>query len=106
MRFLLSIISLVCALSISAGMIKIGNDNALTWDDQTESIQYNNYRVVVRLNKAVNYNVWGEVTLTYQGRTIQTKPLFISAGETSGHAGFENLDNGRRYTIVVKINNK
>lgn len=107
MRKLLSLfMAVMLALCADAAAIKLADGRTLTYTSQTEPILYNSYRVTVLIDESVDYNVWGEVILMYQGRTVESKPLFIKAGQTSCDVDFEGLDNGVRYRIVVKVKNK
>ena len=106
MRKLLLFMAMVFALCADAATIRLADGRTVTCADQTETILYNTYRVTVLIDEAVDYNVWGEVKLMSQGKTVKSKPLFIPAGQTSCDVDFEGLDNGIRYRIVVKVNNK
>lgn len=106
MRKLLLFMAMACALCINAGTISLPDGRTLSYDSQTETVLYNSYRVTVLIDESVNYNVWGEVKLMSQGKTVSSKPLFISAGQTSCDVAFDGLENGIRYRIVVKVNNK
>ncbi len=106
MRKLLLFMAMMCASYASADVIKLADGRTVTCADQTETILYNSYRVTVWIDEAVDYNVWGEVKLMSQGKTVKSKPLFITAGQTSCDVDFEGLNNGIRYRIVVKVNNK
>lgn len=89
----------VCMLAF-AGQKSFPNGAIAFWEDQTSVIEYNSYRVEVRLSEKCDFNVWGSVTVGGQ-----SKPLFIDAGKTMGYVDFENLDNGRRYSVSVVIRN-
>lgn len=106
MRKFLLCLAAAFALCAQSAVIKLADGRLLTYDSQTETVQYNSYRVTVLIDESVDYNVWGEVILRSQGKTIKSKPLFISAGQTSCDVDFEGLDNGIRYSVVVKVNNK
>ncbi|MCM1531308.1 MAG: hypothetical protein NC048_05260 [Bacteroides sp.] len=83
-----------------AGQKSLPNGAVAFWQDQTSVIEYNSYRIEVQLSKKCDFNVWGTVTVGGQ-----SKPLFIDAGKTMGYVDFENLDNGRRYSVSVVIKN-
>lgn len=89
----------VCMLAF-AGQKGLPNGAIAFWEDQTKVIEYNSYRVEVKLSKKCEFNVYGSVTVGGQ-----SKNLFINAGETIGYVDFENLDNGRRYPVSVVIRN-
>ena len=88
----------VCVLGF-AGSKKITKDVYVFWPDQTETIEYNSYSVVIRVSNPVDFNITG--TLYCNG---ETKPIFIEAGKLEKRINLDNLDNGRRYGITVKLN--
>lgn len=100
MKKILIILSMLIALNVYAGSKKLRNGAVAMWQDQTEVIQYNSYRVVISLSDKCDYNVYGSVSLGGQ-----SKNFFIHAGETSGYVDFGGLENGRRYSVSVQINN-
>lgn len=87
----------VC-MQVFAGQKNLPNGATAFWEDQTSIIEYNNYRVEVRLSKKCDFSVYGSVTVGGQ-----SKNLFIDAGKTMGYVDFENLQNGRRYSVSVTI---
>ena len=99
-KIIVTLLSVVVCVAIFAGNYKLPNKELVCWENQTSTIQYNSYRVEVRLTGKCDFNVWGEVTLGNQ-----SKPFMIRAGETQTNVDFENLDNGRRYSISVKVKN-
>lgn len=76
------------------------------WNDQTETILYNSYRVDVKLTKPYSKNVWGSVALYYDGKCAERKNFMIRIGEKKVDVDFDNLSNNIRYEIVVTIDGK
>ncbi len=100
------ILTLLVLFSISAyaGQKKLNNGSVAFWDDVTEVIQYNSYRVNITLTDKCDFDVWGTVYLkgTYGEKQAN---FIIPAGSTQGYADFEGLKNDTRYRISVSIRN-
>ena len=77
---------------------KLSDGNIIMWDSETTRIQYESYRVEIKLYQTSEFNVWGTVSLDGQ-----TKNFLIYAGETSTYVDFENLTNGKFYQISVNV---
>lgn len=99
MKKIIVILFLLVAFNVYAGQKRLANGVVAMWQDTTQPILYNSYRVTVSLSERCNYDIYGTV---YLGN--QSKSFSIPAGSKSGFADFENLDNGRRYSISVSIN--
>ena len=99
-KIIIALISILICVAAFAGTKKLSNGEVVFWRDQTELIQYNSYSVEVSLSGKCDFNVWGEVSLGGQ-----SKSFMIRAGETKAYVDFENLENGRRYSISVRVNN-
>lgn len=99
-KIIIALLSVLICVAAFAGTKKLSNGEVLFWDDQTEVVNYNCYRVDLSLTGVCDFNVWGEVTLGGQ-----SKSFMIRAGETKGYVDFENLENGRRYSVSVRVNN-
>ena len=102
MKKLTSILfAIFLSVTLLAGSMKLSDGNVIMWQSETTRIQYESYRVEIKLYQTSEFNVWGTVTLG-----DQTKNFLIYAGETSTFVNFENLTNGRFYQITIKVNNK
>lgn len=99
-KIVIALLSILICVVAFAGTKRLSNGEAIYWQDQTPVIEYNSYRVELSLTGKCDFNVWGEVSVGGQ-----SKSFMIRAGETSGYVDFENLDNGRRYSISVRVNN-
>lgn len=99
-KLLLFVVSMFLCIAAFAGQKKLSNGEVVFWENQTSVIEYNSYRVEVSLTGKCDFNVWGEVSLGGQ-----SKSFMIRAGETKANVDFENLDNGRRYSISVTVKN-
>ena len=99
-KLIIALLTISICIAAFAGQKKLSNGAVVFWDDQTELIQYNSYRVEIKLTDKCDFNVWGEVRVGGQ-----SKPFMISAGEKRGYVDFENLENGRRYSIDVTVKN-
>lgn len=107
MKRLILLFSVILAVSAYCGNKTLKDKTYIYWDDSTETIQYNSYRVYVKMTDTSNQNVFGGVYLyDTNGKCVGDKNLFIPAGEMSGYVDFEGLSNGIRYRIKVKINNE
>lgn len=108
MKKIIIFIVVSCAVIAYAGNKQLKDGTLIFWDDTTEVIQYNSYRVEVRLYEPSAQNVFGSVTLEdrVSGKVYRgDNNLFISAGEKRGYVDFSGLKNGYRYSVRVKINN-
>lgn len=99
-RIIIALLSVLICVVAFAGSKRLPNGESIFWQDQTERIEWNSYRVELSLSGKCDFNVWGEVSLGGQ-----SKSFMIRAGETKGYVDFENLENGRRYSVSVSVNN-
>lgn len=99
-------IALLCfSIVTNAGSIRLKNGVSAYWEDFTEVIRYNSYRVEVRLTDFYDENVWGDVALISSNGDVIHGNLFIRAGELKGYVDFEGLNNNARYSVRIRLNN-
>ncbi len=107
MKRLIYILIILNAVAAFAGVKSLSGGQIVFWEDKTEVIKYNTYRVEVRLNEPSKENIIGSVTLDCFGSVYHPdNNLFIPAGELKGYVDFSNLENGYRYNVRVVIRNK
>ena len=99
MKKLIAIIAILLPMLMFAGNYKMKDGKTIVmWENSTPVIEYNSCRVIIQLTDRVDYNVYGTV---YLGD--KPEPFMIEAGQKSTSVDFDNLSNGKRYTISVDV---
>lgn len=107
MKKLILLLLLCVSLAASAGRCDLADGSTSAyWSDTTETIIYNSYRVEVKLTDTYSKNVWGDVTLFYNGKKVDSRPFMINSGDMRADVDFDNLQNGVRYEVRVNVRGK